>query len=350
MALHFPREGRSLRRLVWSGDDNFRIETEAEPHSPPERHLLLRVRAVGICGTDIHILRGDLPGARPPLVLGHEICGEVYAVGDQVSRLKVGDRVTVDSVVGCGHCYFCRKGSKQFCKTGFEFGINRDGGCQDFLTVPEENAFHISDRISFEEGAILDMEVYSALNRCGVRAGDVALVVGDGPAGLIACQLLRHMGASKIILSGQSPSRIMKARQLGLAHRVIDSRCEDLRAAIREETDDLGANIAVDCAGTPRSLKDTFRSVIAGGTVLLYAVYAQGISDFDVNQIVLQDLRVFGALSDRHGWESIIELVERGILQLNSLITHTFSLEQASEAFESVRNRNDRVLKAVFVL
>ena len=326
------------------------METDFAPLKPSKLDFLLRVRAVGICGTDAHILRGELTGVGPPLVLGHEISGEVCAIGENVSRVKVGDRVTIDSVVGCGICYFCRKGSRQFCRKGFEFGINHDGGCQDFLVVPEENAYPISDDISFEEGAILDMEVYSALRRCGVGNGDIALVVGDGPAGLIACQILRYMGASKVILSGRSASRMAKARQLGLADRIVDSRSEDVRQAVHEETHDIGANISVDCAGTSGSARDALSSVTAGGTVLLYGVYPHALEKFDLNQIVLRDLRVFGALSDRQGWESVIQLVENGQLQLNSLITHRFPLEQAEIAFESVKNTKDGLVKAVFVL
>lgn len=326
------------------------MDTDLEPPKPSKRDFLLRVRAVGICGTDIHILRDDLPRVRPPLVLGHEISGEVCAVGENVSRLKLGDRVTIDSVVGCGICYFCQKGSRQFCEKGFEFGISHDGGCQDFLVVPEENAFPISGGISFEEGAILDMEVYAALKRCGVGDGDIGLVVGDGPAGLITCQLLRSMGAGKVLLSGQSASRMRKARELGLADRIIDSRREDVRRAVREETQDVGVQISIDCAGTPGSARVVLDVVTVGGTVLLYAVYSQALDNFDLNQIVLKDLKVFGALSDRHGWESVIELVETGRLQLNSLITHRFQLEEARLAFDSVKNGRDDLVKAVFVL
>ncbi|MGI8992111.1 MAG: zinc-dependent alcohol dehydrogenase [Bryobacteraceae bacterium] len=311
--------------------------------------MLIRVRAVGICGTDIHILRGDFPRASPPLVLGHEISGEVHTIGARVSRLKPGDRVTIDSVVGCGNCHFCLQGSPQFCPSGYEFGINRDGGCQDFLVVPEANAFLISNAISFEEGAILDMEMYAALARCSAADGVSALVVGDGPAGLIACQLLRHMGAGKVILSGQSAARMTKANELTLADRVIDARYENVGHTIEEETK-IGVDIAVDCAGTPESARQALGAVRAGGVVLLYAVYRQLLENFDLNNIVLRDLRVFGALSDRQGWESVIALAETGRLQLRSLITHRFALEQAKLAFDSVKDGRDGLVKAVFIL
>jgi L-iditol 2-dehydrogenase len=305
---------------------------------------------VGICGTDIHILNGRLPGAEPPLVLGHEFAGEVLETGAGVVRVKPGARVTVDSVVGCGNCEFCRRGSRQFCKHGFEFGITRDGACQDLLVVPQENVYPISDGVSFEEAAILDMEVYAAVARCAIRPGAVALVVGDGPAGLVACQVLRIVGAGRVLLSGRSVGRLDKARSLGLADVFVDTRQADLHEVVAQETGGMGVDFAAECVGTPESAADTFRSLAPGGTALLYGVHEGPLEEFDLNQIVLRDLRVFGALSDRVGWERVIEFVESGQLRLKPLITHRFPLERGPEAFELVRQGTNGVVKAVLTL
>ena len=170
--------------------------------------MAIRVRAVGICGTDIHIISGQYGLAKPPLVLGHEIAGEIEAVGAGVTRVQPGDRVTVDQVVGCGACFFCRRGSVQFCETGFELGITRDGGCQDFVLAPMQNVHTLPDTISYEEGAILDMEVWAALDKCGIRPGDSVLVLGHGPAGMVACQIARAMGCGSVILAGRSETRL----------------------------------------------------------------------------------------------------------------------------------------------
>ena len=115
--------------------------------------VLVRVKKASICGTDIHILKGALPIAKPPMVLGHEASGEIAAVGANVDHVREGDRVTLDAVVGCGHCYLCQRGSFQFCAKGFEFGITRDGGCQEYLVVPKRNVYRIADTVSFEEAA-----------------------------------------------------------------------------------------------------------------------------------------------------------------------------------------------------
>jgi threonine dehydrogenase-like Zn-dependent dehydrogenase len=332
---------------VWVGSGDFRIENYSDIPSIKAGQVLLRVRAVGVCGTDIHIIKGRLPGVKPPLVLGHEFAGEVVETGPGVTRVKAGARVTVDSVVGCGRCTFCRGGSRQFCQRGFEFGFSRDGACQDLLVVPEENVYPVSDDISFEEAAILDMEVYAALRRCSVPPGAVVLVVGDGPAGLIACQLLRIMGAGKILLSGASPGRLAKAKELALADMCIDAQHDDVAGVVRRETGGVGVALAADFVGAAESVADAFRSVIPGGAVLLYGVHEEPIERFDLNQIVLRDLKVFGALSDRVGWEQVVEFVESGQLRLKPLITHCFPLERGGDAFELVRRGADGVVKAV---
>jgi threonine dehydrogenase-like Zn-dependent dehydrogenase len=203
--------------------------------------------------------------------------------------------------------------------------------------------------VSFEEAAILDMEVYAALSRCSLRPGAAALVVGDGPAGLIACQILRVMGAGTVILSGASAGRLSKAESLGLADVFVDATCDCLAEVVEHETHGMGVNLAGDFVGTAQSAADIFRSLVPGGTALLYGVHEAPLDQFDLNQIVLRDLRVFGSLSDRVGWEQVIQLVESGQLLLKPLITHCFPLERGAEAFELVRHRADGVVKAVIV-
>jgi len=327
------------RRLVWCGERRFTLErVPHEPPSPGPGQVEVRVRAVGICGTDIHILNGHFPLARPPRVLGHEIAGDITAVGAGVTRLAIGDRVTVDSVVGCGECFFCRRGSAQFCTSGYELGITADGGCQDYLLVPERNVFPVGSQISWAEAAILDTEVWGAFRKCGVRPGETVLVIGHGPAGLIACQIARLMGAGCVILCGRSAARLEAARRLDIADRYV---------APGDAPE--GVDLAVDCAGTARSVEAAIRLVVPGGRVLLYGVHERPLAEFDLNQVVLKDLTVFGALSDRAGWEEVIGMVAGGRLRLAPLITHRFPMEDAPAAYSLVEGKRDGVIKAVLL-
>jgi L-iditol 2-dehydrogenase len=333
-----------MRQLVWQGPKGVTLERKSYTRtSIPEHQVLVKMKAVGICGTDIHILRGNFEGANPPMILGHELAGEILDVGTGVQRVRPGDRVTVDSVVGCGRCDLCLKTRTQFCAEGFEFGINHDGGCQDYLMVPERNAYLIPDSISFEEAAILDMEVWNAVHKCGIHAGDRVLIIGSGPIGLIACQLVRILGAAHVALCEALESRLTVAKGLKMADEYIDN-------AASSSTADLKYDVVIDCAGTSASTLHAFKAVRPCGRVLLFGVHEQALRQFDMNEIILKDLVVFGALSDRTGWEDVIALVASGALNLKSLITHRFSLDDGSLAYDAVRNRETGLIKAVLMI
>lgn len=339
-----------MRKLIWEGGDNFRLEEDAPIPSAAAGQVLIRTTAVGICGTDIHILDGHLSLGRAPLVLGHEIAGVVAQAGPGVRHVRVNDRVTIDQVIGCGHCVFCKRGSRQFCESGTELGITSDGGCQEFIVVPQENVYHLPDTISVEAGAILDMEVWAALSKCGISAGESVLVLGDGPAGLIACQAAKLMGAVYVALAGPPGHRMRKAKELGLADYFFSSDDPDLLQQLRGEIAPHGMDVAMDCAGVEESSRTALQSVRPGGRVVLYGVHAAPLHDLDLNTIVLRDLVVYGALSDRKPWEKVIGLAASGRLQLDPLITHRFTLENAPEAYQVVRHRADGLMKAVILL
>ncbi len=340
-----------MKRLVWLGGNEFQFEHRDGPvPTPPPGQVAVRIKAVGVCGTDIHIISGKYALAQPPLVLGHEMAGEIAGVGPGVSRVAAGDRVTIDQVVGCGTCFFCRGGSVQFCETGFELGITRDGGCQDYVVTPERNVYRIPESISYEEAAVLDMEVWGALAKCGIQKGDAVLVLGHGPAGLVAAQVARVMGAGKVMLAGRSEARLKKAESLGLADVYIRVRQQNLLETVRDATQGRGADVVFEGAGSPETVVAAVEAVIPGGKIVFYGVQTGPLSQFDINRVVVKDLAVFGALSDRRGWEDVIACVESGRLRLAPLITHRFPLECAPQAYDLVRSKADGVVKAVLTL
>ncbi len=337
-----------MKRVTWLGGSNFHIEDASDPDglvlAPHE--ILLRVKAVGICKTDIHIMEGRLPEVTPPRILGHEISGIVERAGSRVLRVRPGSRVTCDSVVGCGQCDFCHRGSRQFCRNGYEFGFGHDGGCQGFLVMPEENVHPIGDLVSMEEAAILDMEVLAALRKPGAIEGDTVLIIGSGPAGLVATQLAKILGAEKVILSGDTEKRLELGHHLG-ADRIVDIRREDLDLVIKHETLGRGVDLAMDCAGTSESFAQALESAAPGARVVLYGVYPDPLPEARVLKIVLKNLCVYGSVCDRVGWNDVISWVEQGRLNLRDLITHTFPLEEAPHAYEYVRRGSDELVKAV---
>jgi threonine dehydrogenase-like Zn-dependent dehydrogenase len=339
-----------LKKLIWEGGSRFRYGPIEAPEQLTDGNVLIRPTALGICGTDVHIMEGRLAAARPPLVLGHEIAGLVTRIGPGVHRVKVGDRVTIDQVIGCGTCFYCRRGSRQFCTVGFELGITADGGCQEVLVVPQENVFILPSTISDEVGAILDMEVWAAVSKCGINPGDSVVVFGPGPAGMVACQVARILGAGRVFLVGPTGGRMRHAQELCLADAYVLTDCDNVPDSIMSETAGIGANVAIDCAGTSDAVRDALASVMAGGRIVTYGVHTSPFPSFDVNGIVLRDLVVFGALSDRRGWEKVIDIVSKGELILEPLITHRFRFEDAPAAYDLVRRGADGLIKAVITL
>jgi 2-desacetyl-2-hydroxyethyl bacteriochlorophyllide A dehydrogenase len=335
---------KNVRKLIWYGPEGLKLtHSSPEPKSPTEDEVAVKIRAVGICGTDIHILNGKLEGAAPPMILGHEMAGEVVSVGSKVQLVRPLDRVTIDSIFGCGQCDDCLQGRSQFCAGGSEYGINRDGGCQDYLVVPERNIHRIPDSISFEEAAVLDVEVWSAIRKCGIHKADRVLILGAGPIGLIACQFARILGAGHVTLTDILGSRLASARSLEVAdeYREVSANGSPQKAAY---------DVVLECAGSSASTLHALSAARLGGRVLLFGVHEHPIRELDINQIVLRDLVVFGAMSDRTGWNEVIELVSSGALNLKDLITHRFALEEAALGYDAMRRREQGLIKAVLLL
>lgn len=340
-----------MKQVIWRGTHTleYRADAPAPSRTPHADEVLLRVRAVGLCSTDVHIIQGRVRFKEPPFVLGHEVSGDVAEVGAGVRRVKPGDRVTMDSVVGCGVCTLCLRGSAQYCPDGSEIGMSVDGGMQEYLYVPERNLHPIPDSVSHEESAILDPEVYGALRKPGVEKGCTLLVLGPGPGGLVAVQLGKILGAGKVILTGSRPERLLLGKRLG-ADVTLDSSSPDLKEEILEHTSGRGPDMVFDAAGSAESLRTAIDLVAPQGKVVLYGVHGAPVHEVDIDRIILKDIVVYGALSDRLGWEDIIGWVAGGKLNLRDIITHRFPLERAQEAYETVRDRRDGAIKAVLMV
>ena len=337
-----------MKRITWTGNEKLEYTDNApEPQGNLNvNDILLRVTAVGLCSTDIHVIQGKIRFIDPPSILGHEIAGVIEKIGTNVSRVKPGDRVTVDSVVGCGTCSTCLHGSTQFCPDGYEIGQTAAGGMQEYLVIPERNVYPLPDNISDEEAAIMDIEVYGALIKPGIVKGSTLVVIGPGPAGLIALQIARIMGAGKIILVGTRPERLEIGKRLG-ADITINIKTENTLNTIMDSTEGRGADIIFEGAGSPASLDLALNAVIPQGKVILYGLYSAPVEKVSIDTIILKDIVLYGSLSDRTGWNTLINWVADGMLNLKDLITHRYHFSEAFKAYETVRDRRDNAIKAV---
>lgn len=338
-----------MQRITWTGINTLDFTSEApHPGHPGPNEVLVRITACGLCGTDVHIIQGKFRPTPPPHVLGHEMAGVVEESGAGVTGIRPGERVTVDSVVGCGMCDWCRRGATQFCPDGSEIGMNRPGGMQEYLIVPVRNLVPVPEGITDEVAAILDPEILGALVKPGIEAGETLLVIGPGPAGLIALQIGRLLGAGRIILMGTRPERLALGAKFG-ADVTIDIGTAEPREAVMEATGGRRADLVFDAAGSASSFAAALDLVRPQGKVVLYGVRGAPMPSVDIDVITLKDLVVYGALSDRVGWERLFGWLLDGSLDLGSLITHRFPFSRAQEAYETVRDRRDGAIKAVLI-
>ncbi len=340
-----------MRKAVWQGNGRvaFVQDGTGSPAPGDPHEVRIRVTAAGVCGTDVHIIRGELKFVDPPLVLGHEFAGIVEECGAAVTKVKPGQRVKCDSVCGCGSCRWCRRGATQFCPTGSEFGITRDGGWAEWVVAPERNLHLLPDSVPDDVAAIMDVEVFGALRKPGIAPGETVVVFGPGPAGLVAVQAARAFGAARVIVCGTRPNRLAAAKELGADH-VIDVTSHDAVNEIREMTGGDGADLVFDAAGTRRSTLDSIEAVRPQGKVVFYGVHGAPVPDFPADRMIFKDIVVYGALTNRTGWDELIAMVAEGRINLSRLITHRFPLEAVEEAYAASADRGSGCIKAALLI
>lgn len=296
--------------------------------------VLIRVRSCGICGTDQHIYHGH-PGSaevHPPIVLGHELSGEVVAVGQGVSSLKEGDRVSVDPNIYCGSCEYCRSGRLHLCDWLQAVGVTRDGGMAECCLVPAENCYIIPDAMSYEEAALLEPLgcVLHGFRKLDIRPQHQVLIIGGGFIGQIFLQLVRECGVSRITVSEPASYKHETLRGLG-ADAVVSPLDPDTADVLASSSD-----IVIECVGRPDSVQTAVRAARKGGQVLLFGVAAPdaeaAIRPFD---IFSKELRIMGSFINPFTHTDAIQLVSRGKVRLAPLISHRFTLEQLPDAMRN---------------
>ncbi|MHB1006503.1 MAG: zinc-dependent dehydrogenase [Chloroflexota bacterium] len=300
---------------------------------------LVRVRAAGICGTDVRIMKGGKKVAAP-IIIGHELAGEVAAVGDGVSEVKVGDRVTVEPVIPCGKCALCLKGRRNICLTRPTIGYEYDGAFANYVRVPATavqagNIVKLPDSMSFEEAAIAEplAACVNGNDRTQIQLGDTVLILGAGPIGLVHLQLSRAAGATHVFVSEPNAGRRMTALDFG-ADEVIDPMAEDVVAKTKVWTNGLGADAIIVASGVPAAMETGIRAVRKGGVFNIFAGSPPNSTfALEPNLVHYGELIVTG--SSGHTADHMrraIDLISRGVIDAKRLITHRFELSQIVDA------------------
>lgn len=303
--------------------------------------VLVKVRACAICGSDIRILHHGNSRVTPPQILGHEAAGEVVAVGENVTRVQIGDRVALGADVPCGECVFCEDGMGTNCQVNYAMGYQFAGSFAEYVmlnqTVVEYGPVHVIPAgVSYAEAALAEPLacVLNALERTPVRLGDDVVIIGAGPIGCMMIPVARLMGARKVIMVNRSRGRLRVARQFG-ADVVICSADEDSITRVKEETDGLGAHLVITANPSPSSHADALAMARNRGQVNLFGGLPAGSRvELDTNLIHYKELLVSGAHGSlpRHHRQAL-ELIASGRVPTKEFVSHRFSLDQIHEAF-----------------
>jgi threonine 3-dehydrogenase len=300
--------------------------------------VLVRVKAASICGTDLHIYgwdRWSQGRIKPPVTLGHEFCGVVERVGEEVTAVKPGDFVSAEMHVNCGHCRQCRLGQAHICQNLRIIGIDQDGAFAEFVKIPASNIWKLDAAISEHYGAILDPlgnAVHTVL--AGPIAGQTVLVTGCGPIGLMAIAVAKACGSSMVYATETNEKRRSMAKKMG-ADVVLNPAAEDAVARILSETGGTGVDALLEMSGNPTAIQQGFKALRAGGRASLLGIPTENVPLDLVSDVIFKGATVQGIYGRRmyETWVQMTALLKAGRLNLDPLFGERAPLEKFEHAF-----------------
>lgn len=336
-----------------------KLELQEVPVPVPARNeVLCKIHAVAICGSDPQIIRGDRPGEWPqkfPHILGHEWAGEVVALGEGVSEFKIGDRVAGEAHAGCGFCKNCLKGNYTIClnygkpETGARhFGFNYNGANCEYNAYPAKAIHKIPDSLSYDHAALVDICGVSmhCIDRTGVTPSGTVAVFGPGPAGVAAMQIAKGYGAAKVIMIGRG-DRLQHAKDVG-ADYIVDITKEDPVAAVLAITDGFGVDEVFECSGASVAPVQGMKMLKRGGKMGLVGHYHDDdLKIPNLTDMISNELTIYGSRANPGVSKAVISMLERKVINGDTLVTHRFPLEQYETALDVFVGRKDRSLKVV---
>ncbi len=332
-----------MKAGVVYGPRDIKVE-EVEMPSPGPGEVLLEVKAAGVCGSDLHFHRSDAPISPTGRIMGgHELSGRIAAVGEGVERIKAGDRIGVEPLLGCGECRYCSRGDYHICTKLKHPG----GGFREYTVLLEEKVFPLPDKVSYEEAAILDCLAVGvhAVHRGGVTVKDAVCVIGDAAIGLSTLEVARAAGAKRLALIGHHEGNLEIGRKVG-ADIAVNSAASDEVEEIMQFTDGEGCDVVFETVG---GLANTMESAVKmarpGGTIVVIGMFRRPVQ-LDFGRLMRNEIDLVFSWS-YSTWEGVpefeiaLDLLSRGELDAGSLITHRFPLDRISDAFEAALNKGE---------
>lgn len=347
-----------MRAVVYRGPGEIRLEEVPAPAIHDPEDAVVRVTTSSICGSDLHVLHGLMPRMETGSIIGHEFTGVVHAVGPDVTRVKLGDRVVGTAAVWCGRCRACLRGLVMVCERGAIYGSgplfgDLQGAQADYVRVPfSNNALELIPEGLSDEQVIFAGDIlptaYSAVvgltpGGWGVRSGDTVVVFGAGPVGLCAIASARLFDPARVVAVDVEPYRLATASRLG-ADVVVDSSREDVRAVIKEITEGWGAEYIIEAVGRQESLSNAVAVASPGGAVSVVGVFQEPVT-INAPRMLAKNVSLSIGMGDLGDIRELVALIEAGRLDLTPMVTHRMKLDDALRAYEIFEKRIEGAIK-----
>ena len=307
------------------------------------RDVLIKVNVASICGTDVHIFdwtRWAQHRFTPPRIVGHEFVGHVAKIGGEVTHVKVGDRVSAESHITCGHCYQCQNGNAEVCRNFQLLGMDRDGSFAEFLVLPEHVIWKTYPNIP-DEWATIQEPFGNAVDT--VLAEDVSaktvLILGAGPIGLFATSIAKVCGASLIIVSDPNNYRLAISKKMG-AHIAINPRRQDVTQVVMEATKNNGVDVVLEFSGNNQALNQGLKVVTPGGRISILGIYERRVN-IDLNkEVIFKKIRIYGITGRKifSTWHKTSRFLSSGLVDPTPVITHQFPLKDYEKGMKLMKD------------
>lgn len=322
------------------------------PEPGPE-DILVRVKAAGICSSDLHYQDGRSEVTRLPITLGHEVAGEVTKCGGNVKNLKEGDRVSLFYLVTCGECMKCSTGHDNYCEEAKMLGKNIDGGFAEYLSIPARNAFPFPESIPYAQAALMTDAVatpFHALKRANVQTGESVLIIGIGGLGIHAVQLAKIMGAGQVIAMDLDRDKLNLAREVG-ATATVNPQEEDAAEKIAEITGGHGVDIAIELIGLATTIRQAIDSTGLGGRTVVVGICPDEMELNPYHDLLLLEKTIMGSADQcRADFPVIIEMAAQKRLDLSNSVSHELPLEEINRGLEMLKSKKENPVRIVITM
>ena len=338
-----------MKALVYYGPEDLRLDEIADV-KPAPGEALIRVRACGICGSDVHGYLGITGRRIPPMVMGHGFSGQVAEVGEGLTGVEVGDRVAVYPVIFCGDCEPCRQGNVHVCRKKKALGVLEcNGAMAEYVSLPEKLLFKLSDPISYDVGSMMEplAVAYRGVNHAGDLAGKDVFIVGAGTIGLLAIAVVRMRNPARIFVSDVSDIRLGVAKAMGADH-IINPSKDNVRDFIDHETGGVGVDVAFEAVGATPTVQQAMAGLRVGGTAVWIGNSAKMV-DVNMQEIVTRELRVLGTfLYTFQEFSDVADLLNSGRLNVEPMISlRAPMMEQGVELFARLAKNPGPLVKVI---